>query len=86
MRSPERRGDNNSASGAYAHAKKDFALTLWLNRYRFFKKGVAIVMNSLFVYSDRIYFVGKVKDLKYFLAQYMKKHLTLSELIKYNLH
>ena len=41
---------------------------------------------SLFVYSDRIYFVGKVKDLKSFLTEYMKKHQTVSELIKYNLH
>ena len=43
-------------------------------------------MNNLYVYSDRIYFVGKVKDLKSFLAECMRKHLTLSELIKYNLH
>jgi len=43
-------------------------------------------MSSLLIYSDRIYFVGKVKDLKSFLAEYMKKHLTVSELIKYNLH
>ena len=43
-------------------------------------------MSSFYIYSDRIYFVGKVKDLKGFLVECMKKNLTLSELIKYNLH
>ncbi|ACV62877.1 hypothetical protein Dtox_2048 [Desulfofarcimen acetoxidans DSM 771] len=43
-------------------------------------------MSSLYVFKNRIYFTGKIKDLKFFLAEQMKKHLTVKELINFNLH